>query len=105
MRLQPNVNRLIVAVQAPEERTAAGLYLPQDAAQNAKTYSTGEVLAVAEGYYDRGGGIHPMTQKVGDIVLFPKFGGLHIDLDGVKVAILEHQEILATLLPPAAPSS
>jgi chaperonin GroES len=71
------------------EKTAGGIIIP-DTAQDKP--QQGEVVAVGNGRKDE-----PMTVKVGDIVLFGKYGGTEIELDGDKFLLLKESDIFAII--------
>jgi chaperonin GroES len=71
------------------EKTAGGIIIP-DTAQDKP--QQGEVVAVGNGRKDE-----PMTVKVGDIVLFGKYGGTEIELDGDKLLLLKESDIFAII--------
>jgi chaperonin GroES len=71
------------------EKTAGGIIIP-DTAQDKP--QQGEVVAVGNGRKDE-----PMTVKVGDVVLFGKYGGTEIELDGDKLLLLKESDIFAII--------
>lgn len=98
-KLVPNLDHVLVQVHAPEERTKAGLYLPATYAENAKTYATGTVLAVGPGIWDSAGTRRtPPDYQEGDFVLFGKFAGMRISLDGQDLALLGQHEVFGKVI-------
>ena len=79
---------------AAEEKTAGGLFIP-DAAKEKP--ARGEVIAVGQGKADDHGKRTPLEVKVSDKVLFGKYSGTEIKLDGTQHMILREEEILAIL--------
>lgn len=86
--------RLLIEEQKAEEKTKGGIILqPQD---REKTY-TGKVLKVGKGSYLESGKIKPMEIEVGDTVIYAKFAGTPIKVDGKQYLILNERDVLAYL--------
>ena len=94
MNLKPLGDRVILRQDEAEVTTASGLYLAKDAKEKPQT---GTVLAVGEGKLDKEGKHLPMPVKVGDKVIYGKFGGTEIALDGENVLILRADDIYAVV--------
>jgi chaperonin GroES len=94
MELQPLGDRLIVRGTESEEVTASGLVLP-DTAQEKPQRAT--VLAVGEGRWEDGKRI-PMDIAVGDTVVFSKYGGTEVKVDGEDLLILRESDVLAKVV-------
>ena len=77
-----------------EEVTASGLYIPETAKEKPQQ---GNVLAVGEGRRDEDGERIEMDVKVGDKVLFAKYAGTEIKIDGKKLLIMKESDILAII--------
>jgi chaperonin GroES len=92
MNLTPLHDRLIVRPAAAEEKTAGGLYVPDTAKEKPQK---GEVLAVGTGKYDEAGKLVPMAVKVGDTVLYGKYSGTEIAVDGEDVLIMRESDVFA----------
>lgn len=92
MNLTPLHDRLIVRPAAAEEKTAGGLYVPDTAKEKPQK---GEVLAVGTGKYDEAGKLVPMAVKVGDQVLYGKYSGTEISVDGEEVLIMRESDVFA----------
>ena len=75
-----------------EETTASGLYLATEAKEKPQT---GKVLAVGEGKMDKDGKLVPVPVKVGDKVLYGKYGGTEVHIDGEDVMILRADDLYA----------
>ncbi len=90
MNLKPLGDRVILRQDEAEVTTASGLYLASDAKEKPQT---GTVLAVGEGKLDKEGKHLPMPVKVGDKVIYGKYGGTEITLDGEEVLILRADDI------------
>ena len=89
VNVTPLHDRVIVKPVEKAEKTAGGIIIP-DTAQDKP--QQGEVVAVGNGRKDE-----PMTVKVGDIVLFGKYGGTEIELDGDKLLLLKESDIFAII--------
>ena len=91
MKLQPLGDRLVVKAIEAEQTTASGLVLPDTAQEKP---SRGTVVAVGEGRYEDGKRI-PLDVAVGDEVIYSKYGGTEIKLDGEDLIILREADVLA----------
>ena len=94
MNLKPLGDRVILRQDEAEVITASGLYLAKDAKEKPQT---GTVLAVGEGKLDKEGNHLPMPVKVGDKVIYGKYGGTEITLDGEEGLILRADDIYAVV--------
>jgi chaperonin GroES len=92
LSLKPLGNRLVVRPDEQEEITAGGIVLPETAKEKPQK---GTVLAAGPGEYDDKGNRIPMDVKEGDKVLFAKYAGTEIKMDGDKLLILRESDILA----------
>ncbi len=93
MKLKPLGDRLIVRAIEEEEMTASGIVLPETAKEKPQR---GEVLAVGEGRYDDDGEKRiPLDVKEGDKVLYSKYGGTEIKVDGDDLLVLRESDVLA----------
>lgn len=92
MNLKPVGDRIVVKQDEAQETTAAGLYIAADSKEKPQT---GVVLAVGEGKINNEGNHLPMPVKEGDRVLYGKYGGTEVDVDGEKVMILRADDIYA----------
>lgn len=94
MKLQPLADRVVVKLAEKEEKTAGGVLLPDTAKEKPQE---AEVIAVGKGRtLDNGTTIAPEV-KVGDRVIFAKYSGTEVKLDGEEYLILRESDILATL--------
>jgi chaperonin GroES len=95
LKLRPLHDRIVVKPSEGEEMTASGLFLPETAKEKPQQ---GEVIAVGPGRFDDEGEKRvPLDVKVGDIVLFAKYGGTEIKLESEKLLILKESDILAVV--------
>ena len=91
MKIKPLHDRIVVKRIAEEEKTKGGIIIP-DAAKEKP--AEGEVIAVGNGKLLEDGKLHPLDVKVGDRVLFGKYSGSEIKVDGVEHLILREEEVL-----------
>jgi chaperonin GroES len=91
MKLQPLGDRLVVKAIEAEQTTASGLVLPDTAQEKP---SRGTVVAVGEGRYEDGQRI-PLDVAVGDEVIYSKYGGTEVKVDGDDLIILREADVLA----------
>jgi chaperonin GroES len=94
LNLKPLGNRLVVEPIEQEEVTAGGIVLPETAKEKPQK---GNVLAAGPGDRDEAGKRIPMDVAVGDMVLFAKYSGTEIKMDGKKLLILREGDILAII--------
>ena len=94
MNLRPLNDRVVVEPVEQETTTASGLVLPETAKEKPQQ---GKVLAVGPGARDEDGERMPLDLEVGDIVLFAKYAGTEIKIDGNKVLIMKENDILGVL--------
>jgi chaperonin GroES len=92
MKLKPLGDRLIVRAIEEEETTASGLVLPDTAKEKPQK---GKVLAVGDGKLDDGGKRIPLDVKKDDEVLYSKYGGTEIKIDGEDLLVLRESDVLA----------
>lgn len=89
VNIQPLADRVLVEPAAAEEKTASGLYIPDTAKEKPQK---GTVVAVGNGKKDE-----PLTVKVGDTVLYGKYSGTELSVDGVDYLIMREADIFAIL--------
>ena len=89
LKIQPLSDRVVVIPQAAETKTASGLYIPDSAKEKPQQ---GTIAAVGNGKKD-----HKMTVKVGDTVLYGKYAGTELKLDGKEYLIMREEDILAII--------
>lgn len=94
MNIQPLGDRIVVKVFEQVEKTKTGIYVPDTAKDKPQE---AEVLAVGPGARNEKGERIPMELKVGDKVVFSKYGGTEIKLDGEEYLILSERDILAKI--------
>ncbi|HEU4801848.1 MAG TPA: co-chaperone GroES [Solirubrobacterales bacterium] len=92
MKLKPLGDRLIVRAVEEEETTASGIVLPDTAKEKPQK---GEVLAVGDGARDDDGERIPLDVATGDVVLYSKYGGTEVKVDGEDLLVLRESDVLA----------
>ena len=95
MNLQPLGDRLIVRAVPEEETTASGIVLPDTAREKPLK---GEVLAVGRGRLDDDGQRIPLDVTAGDQVVYSKYGGTEIVVDGEDLLVLRESDVLAKVV-------
>ncbi len=94
-KLKPLYDKIVVKVEEPkEQRTPSGIIIPDTAQEKPQV---GEVVAVGEGRLLQNGEIKPLAVKVGDYVVYNKYAGSEIVLEGDTYLILSEDEVLAIL--------
>ena len=91
-KIHPLADRVLVKPMEKEERTKSGIYLPDTAKEKPQE---GEVLAVGPGKMTDDGKRIPMDLKIGDRVIYAKYGGTEIKVDDEDMMILRESDILA----------
>jgi chaperonin GroES len=89
LKIKPLADRVIIKPDAAEEKTAAGIIIPDTAKEKPQR---GTVVAVGTGKKDE-----PMTVKVGDVVLYGKYAGTEITVDGSNYLIMRESDIVAII--------
>jgi chaperonin GroES len=92
VKLQPLGDRVVVKPMEGEEVTKGGIILPDTAKEKPQE---GKVLAVGPGRLSEDGKRIAMEVKVGDVVLYVKYGGTEVKIDGEELMILSERDILA----------
>ena len=94
MKVRPLQDRVLVRRLQEEEKTKGGIIIP-DAAKEKPI--EGEIVAVGNGKTLEGGKVQPLSVKTGDRILFGKYSGTEIKVDGVEHLILREEEILGVV--------
>ena len=94
MKIRPLHDRVVVKRSSEEERTASGIIIPDTAKEKP---IQGEVLAVGKGAIGEDGKARPMDVKVGDVVLFAKYAGTEVKIDGEDLLIMRETDIMGIL--------
>ena len=93
-KIRPLHDRVVVKRSSEEERTASGIIIPDSAKEKP---IQGEVLAVGKGAVLEDGKVRPMDVKVGDTVLFAKYAGTEVKLDGEELLIMRETDIMGVI--------
>ena len=94
MKIRPLQDRVLIKRVAEEEKTKGGIIIPDTAKEKPVE---GEVLAVGTGRIQKDGSVRPLDVKKGDRVLFAKYGGTDVKLEGDDVMIMREDDILAVI--------
>ena len=94
MKLRPLQDRIIVKRLEEESKTAGGIFIPETAKEKPQR---GEVIAVGNGKKTEDGKVLPIDVKVGDKVLFGKYAGTEIKIDGEELLIMREDDILGII--------
>ena len=89
LKIKPLADRVIIEPAAAEEKTASGIIIPDTAKEKPQK---GTVLAAGPGKKDE-----PMTLKAGDVVLYGKYSGTEISIDGANYLIMRESDVLAII--------
>ncbi len=89
MNIKPLADRVLIAPEPAEEKTVGGIIIPDSAKEKPLK---GKVVAVGSGTKDE-----EMVLKAGDMVLYGKYAGTEIEIDGEKYLIMRQSDVLATL--------
>jgi chaperonin GroES len=99
MKFRPLHDRVVVKRIDAEEKTAGGIIIPDTAKEKPQQ---GEVVAVGPGGRDESGKLIPIDVKAGDRVLFGKWSGTEVKIDGVEYLIMKESDIMGVLVEEAA---
>jgi len=95
MKFRPLHNRVVVKRVEAEERTAGGIIIPDTAKEKPQE---GEVVAVGPGGRDEAGKLVPIDLQAGDRVLFGKWSGTEVKIDGTEYLIMKENDIMGVLV-------
>lgn len=91
LNVRPLHDRILVRRMAEEEKTAGGIIIPDSAKEKPQR---GEIVATGKGRVTEGGKILPLEVKIGDKVLFSKYSGTELKLDGSEYLMMREEDIL-----------
>ena len=91
LNVRPLHDRILVRRMAEEEKTAGGIIIPDSAKENPQR---GEIVATGKGRVTEDGKILPLEVKIGDKVLFSKYSGTELKLDGAEYLMMREEDIL-----------
>lgn len=92
MKITPLFSNVLIKPLEATSKTASGILLPETAKEKPQM---GEIMAVGEGWYNDEGKVFPLKVKVGDKVMYKKWGGNEVKVDGVDMLLVEQKDILA----------
>lgn len=92
MNIKPLHDRVLVKRVEQEQKTTSGIIIPDSAQEKPME---GEIVAVGSGMRDESGKVYPLEVKKGDKVLFAKWGGTEVKLEGQEYLIMKESDILA----------
>lgn len=93
-KIRPLQDRLIVERIESDEKTASGIYIPDTAREKPQR---GKVIAVGKGKVREDGSINPLDLKSGDNILFGKYAGTEIKIDGNEYLIMREDDVLGVI--------
>jgi chaperonin GroES len=99
MKFRPLQDRVLVRRLEQEEKTRGGIIIPDTAKEKPME---GEVLAVGPGARSEDGKVHPLDVKPGDRILFGKWSGTEIKIDGEELLIMKESDIMGVIVEGAA---
>ena len=94
MKIRPLHDRVIVKRLEEEKKTASGIVIPDNAAEKP---DQGQVIAVGNGKIQDDGKVRPMSLKVGDRVLFGKYSGQTVKVDGDELLVMKEDDLFAVV--------
>jgi chaperonin GroES len=94
MKIRPLHDRILIKRVAEEEKTKGGIIIPDTAKEKP---AEGEVVAVGSGQVQKDGKVRPVSVKKGDRVLFAKYSGSDVKIDGVEHLIMREEDLLGVL--------
>ena len=94
MKFRPLHDRVVVRRIDEDQKTAGGIIIPDTAAEKPQT---GEIIAAGPGVRDDGGTVQPLDVKKGDKVLFGKWSGTEVKIDGDELLIMKESDIMGVL--------
>ncbi len=99
MKFRPLHDRVVVRRLNAEEKTAGGIIIPDTAKEKPME---GEVIAVGPGLHDDSGKLVPLDVKAGDRVLFGKWSGTEVKIDGEELLIMKESDIMGVIVATAS---
>ena len=89
LNIKPSADRVVIEAAPAEEKTASGLYIPDTAKEKPQK---GKVIAIGDGLPEK-----PVQVKVGDTVLYGKYAGTEVTIDGKEYLIMRNSDIFGTI--------
>ena len=94
MKLKPLGDRILLKALEAKEQTKGGILLPDTAKEKPQE---GEIIAVGPGKKDKNGDVITLSLKVGDVVLYGKYSGTEVNLDGDEYLIVREDDVLGII--------
>ena len=94
MKIRPLHDRVIVKREEQERKSAGGIVIPDTATEKP---IFGQVIAVGKGKILENGGVRPVDLKVGDRILFGKYSGTEVKMDGDELVVMREEDIMAVI--------
>lgn len=94
MKLRPLHDRVIIKRLDNERKTSSGIVIPDNAAEKP---DQGEILAIGKGKVGDDGKVRPLDVKVGDKVLFGKYSGQSVKVEGEELLVMREEDIMAVV--------
>jgi chaperonin GroES len=94
MKIRPLHDRIVVKRLEEERKTASGIVIPDTAAEKP---DQGEVLAVGKGKVGDDGKVHPLDLKVGDRILFGKYSGQTVKVQGDELLVMREEDVMGVI--------
>ena len=94
MKVRPLHDKILVKRVEEVDRTKGGIYIPDSAKEKP---AEGEVIAVGSGRIDKQGKVRPLDVKVGDSILFQKYGGTEVKIGGEEYLIMDEDSVMAII--------
>jgi len=92
--IRPLADRILVQPELPESKTAGGIVIPDT---NKEKPMRGKVVAKGEGKYEDSGKLRPLQVKVGDKVLYGKYAGTNVELDGTEFLVMREEDVMGVI--------
>jgi chaperonin GroES len=99
MKLRPLQDRVLVRRVEPEKKTTGGIFIPDNVQEKP---TEGDVVAVGPGVRDKAGTLHALGISAGERVLFAKWAGTEVKLDGEELMIMQEADIMGVIDRPVA---
>lgn len=94
MKFRPLHDRVLLRRVEQEEKTAGGIIIPDTAKEKPME---GEIVAVGSGHRDENGKVTPLDVKAGDIVVFSKWAGTEVTIDGEEMLVMKESDLIGVL--------
>jgi len=94
MAIRPLADRVMVQPEEAESKTAGGIVIPDT---NKEKPMRGKVVAVGTGKYEDGGKVRPLQLKIGDKVLYGKYAGTNVEIDGSEFLVMREEDVMGII--------